>query len=166
MVEPAVDGDALPGPELAQHGYLFFQAFAPSGEVVPQGLVLDTTRVLSGYPAGATLPAVPAEMLSATRWVTAATADLTAWAGPWGVAFAANLTPDSSGLGAWTDAAFIATMRSGRHLGIGRALLPAMPWWGLAGLTDDDLKALFAYLRTMKPVRNLVPPPLPLTGAQ
>ena len=41
MVEPAVDGDAFLGPELAQHGHLFFQPFAPGGEVVSQGLVLD-----------------------------------------------------------------------------------------------------------------------------
>jgi mono/diheme cytochrome c family protein len=131
----------------------------------PEGLP-DTLRALSGHPAGATTPAVPAGLLSDTGWATAATGDLTAWAGPWGVAFAANLTPDATGLAEWTEETFIATMRTGKHLGVGRPILPPMPWQGLAGLTDDDLKALFAYLRTVKAVHNEVPGPVPPAGGR
>jgi mono/diheme cytochrome c family protein len=133
--------------------------------LTPQGPVPDTTRALSGYPADAKVPPVPPSLLSPTGWAAASTADLTAWAGPWGVAFAANLTPDSTGLARWTEETFIATMRTGRHLGVGRPILPPMPWEGLGGLTDDDLKALFAYLKTVKPVHNVVPLPLPPADA-
>jgi hypothetical protein len=52
-------------------------------------------------------------------------------------------------------------MRTGKHLGVGRAILPPMPWPGVAALTDEDLKALFAYLQSLKPISNLVPQPIP-----
>jgi hypothetical protein len=56
-------------------------------------------------------------------------ADLTAFVGPWGISYTANLTPDSAtGIGAWSEAAFINTIRSGKHLGNGRDILPPMPW--------------------------------------
>ena len=54
----------------------------------------------------------------------------TAWAGPWGVSFTANLTPDKeTGLGDWTEEQFIATMRTGKHQGKGRPVLPPMPYF-------------------------------------
>jgi hypothetical protein len=82
--------------------------------------------------------------------------------GPWGTSFAANLTPDkASGLGGWTVDQFIKTMRTGKHLGVGRPILPPMPWFDVAVLRDADLKALFAYLRSVKPISNAVPAPLP-----
>lgn len=123
----------------------------------------DTTRRLSGHPAEAQLPVLPAGVVGAdpSKWGAVTTADLTAWSGPWGTSFAANLTPDQTGLAAWTDSLFIATMRSGKHLGSGRALLPPMPWFSLNALTDDDLRAIFAYLRSLPPVANAVPAPLP-----
>ena len=65
------------------------------------------------------------------------------------------------GLAPWTPALFIQTMRSGKHLGAGRPILPPMPWAGIGQLTDEDLRAVFAYLRTLKPVHNAVPAPLP-----
>jgi len=87
---------------------------------------------------------------------------LTAWAGPWGVSYAANLTPDKrTGLGAWTADQFIKTMRTGKHLGVGRPLLPLMPMAAIAALTDADLRALFAWLRSIKPIENQVPQPSP-----
>ena len=134
--------------------------------MTPQGPVPDTTRTLSGHPAAMTTAPVPAGLLSPTGWTAATTGDLTAWVGPWGVSFAANLTPDSTGLAVWTEQAFIATMRTGKHFGIGRPVLPPMPWYDVAALTDDDLRALFAYLRTVKPVHNEVPGPLPPPGAR
>src|SRR5215472_2352122 len=126
-----------------------------------KGPELDKSRLLSGYPAHAPLPAVPRGVVGPTQWGAVTTNDLTAWVGPWGVSFAANLTPDVTGLGGWTELQFIQTMRTGKHLGIGRAILPPMPWPGMAALTDGDLKALFAYLQSLKPISNQVPQPIP-----
>ena len=128
--------------------------------MTPQGPELDKSRLLSGHPARASLPAIPQGVVGPTRWGAVATNDLTAWAGPWGVSFAANLTPDVTGLGGWTERQFIQTMRTGKHLGVGRAILPPMPWPGVASLTDGDLKALFAYLQALKPISNSVPQPI------
>jgi mono/diheme cytochrome c family protein len=123
----------------------------------------DVTRLLSGHPAEAQLPVLPPGVVGAdpTKWGAVTTGDLTAWSGLWGTSFAANLTPDATGLAAWNDSLFIATMRTGKHWGSGRAILPPMPWFSLNALTDDDLRAVFAYLRSIKPVANLVPQPLP-----
>jgi hypothetical protein len=78
------------------------------------------------------------------------------------VSFAANLTPDKvTGLGNWTADLFIKTMRTGKHLGVGRPVLPPMPCNDIAMLTDGDLKAMFAYLKSLKPLVNAVPQPIP-----
>lgn len=127
----------------------------------PQGPIPDTSRLLSGHRADSRLPALPAGVLGPGRWGVLANDHLTAWAGPWGVSFAANLTPDATGLGNWTAEIFIATMRTGKHLGTGRPILPPMPWFNYAKLTDEDLRAMFAYLQTLRPVSNLVPAPIP-----
>jgi hypothetical protein len=80
----------------------------------------------------------------------------------WGISYAANLTPDrETGLGAWTEQNFVDTMRTGRHMGRGRPILPPMPWQMVKNLTDQDLKAVFAYLRTLPTVKNRVPQPTP-----
>jgi len=129
--------------------------------MTPKGPELDKSRLLSGHPSHASLPVVPEGVIGPTRWGAAATSDLTAWAGPWGISFAANLTPDATGLGGWTAQQFIQTMRTGKHVGVGRALLPPMPWFDVAVLTDQDLKALFAYLQSLKPISNQVPQPIP-----
>jgi mono/diheme cytochrome c family protein len=129
--------------------------------MTPRGPQPDTSRLLSGYASHAALPAVPQGVIGPTQWGALATNDLTAWAGPWGISFAANLTPDVTGLGPWTDQDFIRTMRTGKHLGVGRALLPPMPWFNVATLTDEDLKALFKYLKSLKPISNQVPQPVP-----
>jgi len=88
---------------------------------------------------------------------------MTAWSGPWGVSFAANLTPDKQTgvLEGFTEQQFIQTMRTGRHQGMGRPILPPMPWPNYAQMTDDDLRAVFAYLRQIRPVKNKVPDPIP-----
>jgi mono/diheme cytochrome c family protein len=125
------------------------------------GPVRDTSRLLSGHPADSKIPSIPPDVLGAERWGALVTGDLTAWAGPWGVSFTANLTPDPSGLGGWTVEQFIQTMRTGKHLGVGRPILPPMPWYDIGQLTDEDLRALFAYLRSLKPIQNAVPQPIP-----
>jgi mono/diheme cytochrome c family protein len=87
---------------------------------------------------------------------------LTGVAGPWGVSYAANLTPDDTGTGAWTEAQFIKAIREGRSKGLDgtRPLLPPMPWQQYRHLTDEDLKAIFAYLQSLPPIHNVVPKPL------
>ena len=59
---------------------------------------------------------------------------------------------------------FVEAMRTGRHQGAGREILPPMPWQSVAALTDEDLSAMWAYLRTVPPVVNSVPLPMPPAG--
>jgi hypothetical protein len=122
-----------------------------------KGPAPDMSRRFSGYPSSETVPA--GRHLEAP-WASAMTLTQ-AKQGPWGTSFAANLTPDNeTGVGTWTEQQFIDTLRSGRHQGRGRALLPPMPWPSLSHLTDADMKAVFAYLRTVPKVRNKAPEPL------
>jgi hypothetical protein len=95
-------------------------------------------------------------------WMGSMTGTFTAWAGPWGISYTANLTPDPSGLSAWDEAMFIKAIREGKHMGANaRDILPPMPWLVYKNWTDDDIKAVFAYLKTITPVRNHVPDPTP-----
>jgi len=130
----------------------------------PQGPVPDTTRLLSGFPASEKLPPVPNGVIGPNAWGALSTNDLTAWVGPWGTSFGANLTPDGTGLAGWSDTTFIQAMRTGKHMGVGRPILPPMPWPDFARFTDDDLRSIFAYLRSVRPVANVVPPPIPPAG--
>jgi hypothetical protein len=88
--------------------------------------------------------------------------DLTAAAGPWGVSFAGNLTPDETGTGNWTEAQFKKAITAGKFKGLenGRMLLPPMPWFNFVSLTDEDVHAMFMYLKSIKPVSNVVPAPI------
>ena len=95
-----------------------------------------------------------------------AAATNTAWAGPWGVSFTANLTPDETGLGKWTERNFMEAIRTGKHMGRGRPILPPMPVMVYRNLTDEDLKSVYAYLRTIPAIHNRVPEPLPPAGAK
>jgi len=120
----------------------------------------DMSRLLSGHPEALQMPPVPA--LSEGPWLVISSATNTAWAGPWGVSFTANLTPDpETGLGDWTARDFKATIRTGRHMGRGRAILPPMPIPVYNNFTDADLESIFAYLRTIPSVKNRVPEPRP-----
>jgi cytochrome c553 len=124
----------------------------------------DMTRMLSGHPSAMPMPPAPA--LPPGPWMVVAAATLTAWSGPWGVSFTANLTPDEeTGIGAWDEKMFMEAMRTGKHLGGGRDILPPMPWQAIGHLGDDDLKAIFAYLKSIPPVKNQVPDPVPPAGA-
>ena len=127
-----------------------------------KGPEIDMAQRLSGAPAGAKLPAVPAGLIGPAAWGGLTTNDMTTWAGPWGFSFAANLTPDkNTGLGSWTEAAFINSLRTGKHKGVLRDVLPPMPWQNYSKLNDADLKAMYAFLRSLKPVQNKVPDPIP-----
>jgi cytochrome c553 len=128
----------------------------------PDGPAPDMKRALSGHPQDITIRQ-PASVQE--PWVGAMTATLTAWSGPWGVSFSANLTPDpdTGVLRDFTEEQFVQTLRTGRHQGQGRQILPPMPWPLIGQMTDDDLKAISAYLKQIPPVRNRVPDPIPAT---
>jgi mono/diheme cytochrome c family protein len=131
----------------------------------PMGPMPDTTRLLSGHPADSKLAEVPQGLIAPDKWGALTTNDLTAWVGPWGTSFSRNLTPDvETGIGSWNEAMFIKTLRTGKHMGEGRNLLPPMPWQGIGQLNDKDLKDIFAYLSSLKPIENAVPDPIAPTG--
>jgi len=127
-----------------------------------KGPVLDTKRLLSGFPSSEKAPAIPEGVIGPKSWGGLFTKDGTGWAGPWGISFASNLTPDKeTGIGVWTEKTFIKTLRTGKTPG-GRPMLPhPMPWENIQQASDKDLKAMFAYLMSLPPVRNMVPSPIP-----
>ena len=130
----------------------------------PTGPEPDMTRMLSGHPEMMELP--PAPTLPPGPWLVSVAATNTAWSGPWGVSYTANLTPDpETGLGKWTLRDFTATIRSGRHMGRGRAILPPMPIPMYKNFTDEDMEAVFSYLQSIPAVKNRVPEPLPPVAA-
>lgn len=127
----------------------------------------DMSLMLSGHPAN--MPAPPIDQKDAAAKGLAATQTLTAWTGPWGTSFAGNITSDSTGIGTWTEAQFMKAVREGKYKGLDgtRSLLPPMPWQNFVFFTDDEIKAMFAYLKSTPPVHNVVtqailagPPPL------
>jgi mono/diheme cytochrome c family protein len=111
---------------------------------------LDPNYMMAGHPAAAPYPQWNDSLFTKGYGMLVSTSG-TAFAGPWGVTFARNLTPDKvTGIGGWDDAAFINVLREGM-------LKPPMPALAFGLLSDDDLKAMFAYFMTLKPVPNLVP---------
>lgn len=121
----------------------------------PQGPEPDMDRFLSGHPEQiGPLPTAK----DARPFLWSGFATNTAFSGPWGVSYAFNLTPEqNTGLGIWTEEMFMQTIRTGRHMGVSRPINPPMPWPAYRNATDDDLKAIYAYLRTIKPIVNRVP---------
>jgi hypothetical protein len=127
--------------------------------------VPDMTRMLSGHPATGSPDS--ATKINPKTDLAIISADFTAFTLPFGTVYAANLTPDKeTGLGNWTEEMFVKSIKTGMHMGAqGRVVLPPMPWPDIRNLTDDDVKAVFAYLKTVPPIRNpvadpKVPPPV------
>ena len=82
--------------------------------------------------------------------------------GGWGNVTAPNLTQDPSGIPYYTEDLFIQVIRTGKV--VARELNPVMPRSYFQGMTDEDLKAIFAYLKTVPPVAHRVSnvdPPTP-----
>ena len=126
----------------------------------------DMTRRLSGHPAADKPAAVPAGLIAPDKWGAVGSNDFTAWSGPWGTSFTANLTPDkTTGLGSWTADMFVKALKTGKHQGEGRPILPPMPWQNFAQLKEEDLRAIFAFLQTLPAIQNAVPDPVPPAGA-
>lgn len=126
----------------------------PNGpEVIPELL-------LSGYPADRPIVKMDSKLIKEGFGMFYP--DLTAGAGPWGMSFAGNLTPDGSGIGNWTEAQFKKALTEGKYKGLdgGRALLPPMPWPNYKELTNEEVHAIFSYLKSIKPVNNVVPSPI------
>lgn len=129
--------------------------------LTPQGPVDDTTRILSGHPASMPPPDVDRKQMESKGLVVTST--FTSWIGPWGITYSANLTPDKSGLGTWTEDQFIYAIKNSVSKGLpgSRPLLPPMSMMPVMHMSTDELKAVFAYLRTIKPINNISVQPTP-----
>lgn len=127
-------------------------------KMTPEGPVPDMDRWMMGYPADQPLP----DMVDPGQWVLFMP-ELTAAVGPWGTSFAANLTPDETGLGNWTYERFKKSLTEGKFKGMEgtRPVMPPMPWQSIGQMKDEDLRAIFAYLQSIKPIANLVPAYIP-----
>lgn len=130
------------------------------------GPELDLDLALSGHPAEMPAPEIDRKEIESKG--LAVTNTLTSWVGPWGISYAANLTSDVTGIGNWEETHFVTAIREGKFKGLpnNRSLLPPMPWEMLRNMTDDELKAIFAYLKSTKPVKNIVPAPEPPVSAR
>ena len=83
-----------------------------------------------------------------------------------GYSYATNLTPDeNTGLGIWTEDMFVKALKTGRHMGTSRPILPPMPIPAYSNLTEEDLKSVFAFLRTLPKIKIRVPDPVLATRA-
>jgi len=130
----------------------------------PNGPAPDMTRMLSGHPESLVMP--PPPQLPPGPWLTISSATNTAYAGPWGVTYAPNLTPDqNTGLGIWTEEMFVTAMKTGKHMGTSRTIQPPMPWQAYGQLPEADLKAIYTYLRSIPPIVNRVPEYQPPAGS-
>jgi mono/diheme cytochrome c family protein len=79
------------------------------------------------------------------------------WGGPWGTAYASNLTPDlETGIGAMSEDEIVATMRTGQRPDKS-PLLPPMPWPNFAALSDEEMHAIAFYLKSLPPVKHARP---------
>lgn len=132
----------------------------------PNGPEIIAELRLSGFQKDGKLPPVDKGTVQ-KGWALFAP-DLTAAVGPWGISYAANLTPDETGLANWTEENFIRAIREGKSKGLvgNRSLLPPMPWPVYRNMNDEDLKSIFAYLRTIKPVNNAVPNPVAMADVK
>jgi len=124
----------------------------------PAGPVIDSATMLGGFIAS---NGVPKASKVNGPWMLFAP-DLTAAVGSWGMSFAANISSDDTGIGTWSEEQFFRVLREGKYKGLSnsRNLLPPMPWQGYKKLPDDEIRAIFAYLKSTKPVKNIVPAPI------
>ncbi|SDF74247.1 Cytochrome c [Dyadobacter soli] len=134
-------------------------------KMTPKGPAPDMDRFLSGHNSSQPLGTFDKSILKTGEWVVF-NGQSTAFAGQWGMSFAANLTPDETGIGNWSFEQFNTAMRKGKFKGLenSRPLMPPMPWFNYVNLADEDMRAIFAYLKSIKPVSNVVPsyiPPAP-----
>ncbi len=133
-------------------------------KITDKGPELDMSLMLSGHPTD--MPGIDVDRKDLEKKGIAASAGSTEWVGPWGISYAGNLTPHETGIGNWTEEQFFLALRKGKYKGLegSRNLLPPMPWTSYRHMTDDEIKAMFAYLKSIKPVNNIVPAAVPPIG--
>lgn len=156
--------------EQAEHGKYLVTAMGCGDchtplKMGPMGPEPDTARFLSGHPMQVPVPHVDTTVLK--DWVMFNHTN-TAIAGPWGVSFTANLTSDPTGIGYWSFNQFKTALTKGKFKGLdsNRSILPPMPWQNYVNLKDEDLRDIFAFLKSTKPVHNVVPTHIPPTNFQ
>ena len=150
--------------DMVERGKYLVDAVAACGHChTPRaGAEYDMTKYLAGHPENDAYPKYDFSMMQQGIFLLVSP-QLSAFSGPFGTSFATNLTPDNeTGLGEWTEQMFIESMRTGHHQGNkeNRKIFPPMPTKHYAQMTDADLKAIWAYLKTIKPVKNDVSPVL------
>ena len=130
-------------------------------KMTAHGPDIDSALLLSGHPASLPAPDANRNYAECKGYVT--TSYLTSWVGPWGISYTAYLTSDESGIGNWSEAQFMFAIRNGKLKGqsTSRDILPPMPWQMYRNMSDNELSAIYAYLKTTKPISNVVPPPVP-----
>lgn len=130
-------------------------------KMTPMGPVDDSTLLLSGHPEKIPAPDVDRKQMESKGLIVTST--FTAWIGPWGITYAANLTPDETGTGNWTEDQFLYATKNSVSKGLvgSRPLLPPMSMMPVKHMTDEELKAIFAYLKTIKPIKNNSVQPTP-----
>jgi hypothetical protein len=126
-------------------------------KMTEKGPVFDMDRYMMGFDSSKPLPETP-ESVPIGPWVLFK-GDLTAAVGPWGTSFAGNLTPHETGIGNWTLEQFSKAIREGKFKGMdnGRPMMPPMPVEGYKEISDADLEAIFVFLKSIKPIDNVVP---------
>ncbi|MCZ6678342.1 MAG: c-type cytochrome [Candidatus Poribacteria bacterium] len=155
--------------DLVKRGKYLVDAVSACGQchTPRKGAEFDMSMYLAGHPTNAVYPKYDFSMMRQGIFMLTAPT-LTAFSGPYGTSFAANLTPHKgTGLGEWTEKMFIDAMRTGYHQGnkTNRKILPPMPIKNAyENMRDADLKAMWAYLQTIKPVKNEVSVPLNRMG--
>lgn len=129
----------------------------------PQGPQLDMANRFGGHLAAVKLGPIDTSQLS-KGWVLFNMTQTAAF-GPWGISYAANISSSEHGIGNWSLDQFKLALREGKYKGMkeSRPLLPPMPWEGYKNLKDEDIEAIFAYLKSTKAVDNVVPAWVPIT---
>lgn len=135
--------------------------FTAAGE-----MLFDTSRLLSGHPAGSPMPTLAKKSSTAPQEGIIFGGDLTSFVGPWGTSFSANLTPDETGTKEWTFDNFKMAFQHGKFKGLenGRPLMPPMPWQNFAQAHPEDVAMIWSFLRSLKPISNKVPDYIPPTA--
>lgn len=151
----------IPTEDLVTHGKYMVDVLGCADchtpkKMTDKGPVFDMEKYLMGYDSSQEMPPVP-ENVPIGPWVLFK-GDLTAAVGPWGTSFSGNLTPHGTGIGNWTLEQFTKALREAKYKGMDntRPLMPPMPT-NYASLKDADIEAIFAYLKSIKPIENVVP---------
>ncbi|TMI65463.1 MAG: c-type cytochrome [Bacteroidetes bacterium] len=123
----------------------------------PNGPEPDMSLLLSGHPSQ--MPPADFNKNEAAKKGLIITQTFTAWTGPWGITYAANLTSDASGIGGWKEEQFLKCLHEKKWMGLEgtRPLMPPMSMMPATEMSDDELKAIFAYLKSTPPIKNVIP---------